>query len=128
MNHDPREAQRDPTGERRPRDRHAAATPLLSEVSRDEECDGDVRARQAEDLEWPERELEAAIVVTRRPVVERAIELRWFVDGGDQVEDQERRRGPAQCRAPNDARLPCLPPSGDWMHGQPWVQATRQPT
>lgn len=127
VDHEPREPQRDPPRERRLSDRRPAAPTLLSEVSRDEECDGDVRAWQAEDLEWPQRQLEAAIIVTRCPVVERAIELRRFVDGGDEAKDQERGRGPAQCRAPNDSRLPCLPPPGDRMHGQPWLQATRQP-
>ena len=95
VNDQPREPQREPTRERRLRDRRAATTLLLSQMARDEKRDGDVRAWQPEDLEGPERQLEAAIVVTRRPVVERAIELRRLVDGGNEAEDEERGRGRA---------------------------------
>lgn len=128
VNHQTGEPESEPARERRFRDRRPAATLPPSQVPRDEERDGDVRAWQAKDLEWPQRLLEAAIVVTPCPVVERAIERRRLVDGGDEAEDQERGRGRGQSRVPNDSRLPWLPPPGDRAHGRPWLQATRQAT
>ena len=97
-----------------------------SQVPRNEERDRDIHAGEAKELEWPLRQLDASVVVPRRPLIERPIELRRLVDRGDEAEDDERRRGRTQRRDPDDPRLPRRPTLRDRWHASTRLQATRQ--
>jgi len=103
MNEHPHEPDRQPSGHCGCRDDRSPTVAPTSQDTRSDQRDGNVNAGEPEDLEWPLKLLQPLMVTVPRAPVQRAIEWRRLIDGGDECERAERRKGCAHRRRADEA-------------------------